>query len=44
VTNAVILWNTVYMARVLEQLRAEGLQLFEEEVMHLSPRASSPST
>jgi len=31
VTNAVILWNTVYMARVLEQLRAEGPRVFRRQ-------------
>jgi len=37
VTNAVILWNTVYMARVLEQLRAEGHEFSDDDVAHLSP-------
>ncbi len=37
VTNAVIAWNTVYIAAVLEQLRAEGLGGSDETVAHLSP-------
>ena len=37
VTNAVIVWNTVYMARVPEQLRAEGREFSDDEVAHLSP-------
>ena len=37
VTNAVVVWNTVYMAAVLEELRAEGYEVQEEDVAHLSP-------
>ncbi len=37
VTNAVIVWNTVYMAAVLAELRGEGLEVREEDVAHLSP-------
>jgi TnpA family transposase len=37
VTNAVIVWNTVYMAAVLDELRAEGYTVREEDVAHLSP-------
>lgn len=37
VTNAVIVWNTVYMAAVLEQLSKEGRQFDEADIKHLSP-------
>src|SRR5947207_4205438 len=37
VTNAVVTWNTVYMAAVIEQLRAEGRPVNEEDIARLSP-------
>lgn len=37
VTNAVVVWNTVYMWEVIEQLKREGRQIDEEDVKHLSP-------
>jgi TnpA family transposase len=37
VTNGVNMWNTVYMAAVLEELRAEGYEVREEDVAPLSP-------
>ena len=37
VTNAVVLWNTVYMSAVLDQLRTEGHNVDEADVAHLSP-------
>ena len=37
VTNAVIIWNTVYMQAALDQLRAEGYPVQEEDLAHLSP-------
>lgn len=37
VTNAVVVWNTVYMAAVLDELRAEGYEVREEDLKHLSP-------
>lgn len=37
VTNAVIVWNTVYMTAVLEQLRQERHQFDEGDVRRLSP-------
>ena len=36
-TNAVVAWNTVHMAAVLEQLRAEGHRFTDDDVAHLSP-------
>ena len=32
VTNAVVTWNTVYMAAGIEQLRAEGRTVNEEDM------------
>lgn len=37
VTNCMVLWNTVYMQKVLDQLGTEGQVLSEEDVKHLSP-------
>jgi TnpA family transposase len=37
VTNAVVTWNTVYMAAVIEQLRSDGVPVQEEDFVHLSP-------
>lgn len=37
VTNAVIVWNTVYMAAVIEQLKREGYPVQEDDLKHLSP-------
>jgi TnpA family transposase len=37
VTNAVVTWNTVYMAAVTAQLRAEGRTVNEEDIARLSP-------
>jgi TnpA family transposase len=36
-TNAVILWNTVYMQEILHQLRKEGYKVIDEDLKHLSP-------
>ena len=37
VTNAVVTWNTVYMAAVIDRLRAEGKRVNEEDIARLSP-------
>jgi TnpA family transposase len=37
VTNAVVLWNTVYISAALEQLRADGHRFTDDDVVHLSP-------
>ena len=37
ITNAVVIWNTVYMQAALEQLRDEGYPVREEDLAHLSP-------
>ena len=36
-TNCVLLWNTVYMQEVLQQLRAEGYSVDEAHFQYLSP-------
>ena len=37
ITNAVVVWNTVYMQAVLDSLRAGGRSIEEDDVAHLSP-------
>lgn len=37
VTNAVVLWTTAYLADALAALRAEGHQVTDEAVAHLTP-------
>lgn len=37
VTNAIIVWNTVYIHAIIEQLRTEGYQINEEDLAHISP-------
>jgi TnpA family transposase len=37
VVNAIILWNTIYMDAALNQLRAEGFDVRDEDVARLSP-------
>jgi len=37
VVNAIILWNTIYMDAALDQLRAEGFDVRDEDVARLSP-------
>jgi TnpA family transposase len=36
-TNAVIVWNTVYLQAALEALRHEGYPVRDEDLVHLSP-------
>ena len=36
-TNAVVVWNTVYMQEVVTQLRTEGYPVPDEDLVHLSP-------
>jgi TnpA family transposase len=36
-TNAVITWNTIYMAAVIDRLRAEGHPVQDDDLGHLSP-------
>jgi TnpA family transposase len=37
VTNAVVIWNMVYMQAVLDQLSTEGTPVQEEDLAHLLP-------
>jgi hypothetical protein len=37
VTNAVIVWNTVYMAAVVEQLKHEGVPVHDDDLAHVWP-------
>jgi len=37
VTNAVIVWNTVYINAVIEQLKSEGYSVLESDLKHTSP-------
>ena len=32
-----ILWNTVYLAEAVEQLKRDGVTIKEEEIRHVSP-------
>ncbi|HYT43595.1 MAG TPA: transposase, partial [Methylomirabilota bacterium] len=36
-TNAVIVWNTRYMWEIIAQLKAEGHNISDEDIKHLSP-------
>ncbi len=37
VSNAIIVWNTVYMQAIFDLMRAEGRPPLAEDVGHLSP-------
>jgi hypothetical protein len=37
VTNAIILWNTLYMDKALEHLRSQGWDINPDDVARLSP-------
>lgn len=37
VTNLVVLWNTVYLQQVVQTLRAEGVEVRDEDLARLSP-------
>jgi len=37
ITAAIVLWNTVYIARAIEQLRADGESIDEDLLQYLSP-------
>jgi hypothetical protein len=37
--NAIIAWNTVYIDRVLDELRASGELISTNEIEHISPLA-----
>lgn len=40
-SNAVLVWNTVHMMRIIQQLRASGETMTEEELARSSPMAFS---
>lgn len=44
VTNAVVTWSTVYMAAVIDRLRAEGKTVNDEDIARLSPARLNTST
>ena len=37
VTNAIIVWNTRYMQVVIDQLKAEGYSINDDDLAHISP-------
>jgi TnpA family transposase len=37
VVNAMVLWNTLYMNRAIEEMRARGMKILPEDVERLSP-------
>ena len=37
VTNAVIIWNTVYMEKAIAELKSEGVEISDQDLAHLSP-------
>jgi hypothetical protein len=37
VVNAMVLWNTLYMHRALEEMRGRGMKAVPEDVERLSP-------
>jgi hypothetical protein len=37
VINAMVLWNTLYMNRALEEMRGRGMKIVPEDVERLSP-------
>jgi TnpA family transposase len=40
-SNAVLVWNTVHMMRIIKQLRASGETITEDELVRISPLAFS---
>jgi hypothetical protein len=37
VVNAMVLWNTLYMHRALEEMRGRGMKIAQDDVERLSP-------
>ena len=37
VTNAVVLWNTIYMQAALDHLQSEGMEIRQQDLARLSP-------
>ena len=44
VVNCIVLYNTIYTQRIIEQLRAEGHQISDEDIRRLSPLISEHLT
>ena len=44
VVNCIVLYNTIYTQRVIEQLRANGHQISDEDIRRLSPLISEHIT
>jgi len=40
-SNAVMVWNTMHMTRIIAQLRARGETITEEDCARISPFASA---
>ena len=38
-SNAVVVWNTVHMAQIVAQLRAQGETITDDELARISPLA-----
>ena len=38
VVSAIVLWNTAYLSRAVESLRAEGHELPDDLIRHISPQ------
>ena len=37
VVNAIVLWNTVYLARAIAYVRSQGIALADERIAHVAP-------
>ena len=37
VVNAIVLWNTTYLARAVAYVRSQGVTLTDEQVSHVAP-------
>ena len=37
VVNAIVHWNTTYLARAVAYVRSQGIQLTDEELSHVAP-------
>jgi len=44
VVNVIVLWNTIYMDAALDQLRADGNDVRDEDIARLSPLGLDIST
>ncbi|WP_274535178.1 Tn3 family transposase [Pseudofrankia asymbiotica] len=37
ILNIVVLWNTVYFQQIIDEMRAEGIHVRDEDIARLSP-------